>query len=131
MTDKKTLKQNYLEAGSRAGVYIVRNLANKRALVAGSKDVQGALNRHCFELRTGMHRNRLLQQDWKEHGEANFEFTVLDRIKPTNDPGFDAERELQVLVALWRQEIPCQGGHGYGDAKAVLPTPTCPSPTPQ
>ena len=89
MTDKKTLKQNYLDAGSRAGVYIVRNLASKRALVA------------------------------------------LDRIKPTNDPGFDVESELQVLVALWRQEIPCQGEQGYGDAKVVSPTPACPSPTPQ
>jgi hypothetical protein len=113
MTDKRRLKQQYLETKTRAGVYAIRNLVTGRALVAGNMNVQGVLNRHRFELRQGSHRNRLLSQDWTLHGEASFAFEVVDMVEPGDDPAFDAARELEDLVTLWRQEIPCQGDSAY------------------
>ena len=113
MTNKRILKQQYLETKIRAGVYAIRNLVTGRVLVAGSTNVQGALNRHRFELLQGIHRNPLLSQEWSLHGESSFNFEVLDLIKPREDSAFDAARELQDLVALWRQEIPCEGERGY------------------
>ena len=118
MTHHKTLKRQYLETSSRAGVYLIRNQVTGRALVDGSANVEGALNRHRFELRFGKHRNAALAQDWIEHGEAQFHFEVLDRVKPSNDPAFNATQELQTLVALWRQEIPCAGELGYGEPRS-------------
>jgi hypothetical protein len=112
MTNKRTLKQQYLEAKTRAGVYAIKNLVTGRVLVAGSTDVQGALNRHRFELRQGTHRNKLLSEDWALHGEPNFCFEVLDVVKPTDDSSFDVARELKDLVAMWRQEI-LQGKDDY------------------
>jgi hypothetical protein len=41
MTDKRMLKQQYLETKTRGGVYAIRNLVTGRVLVASSKDVQG------------------------------------------------------------------------------------------
>lgn len=113
MTDKQTLKRQYLETKTRAGVYAIRNQITGRALVAGSPNVQGALNRHRFELRFGQHRNVRLAQDWATHGETSFIFEVLDVVKPSADPAFNATRELEELVNLWQQEVPCMGERGY------------------
>lgn len=117
MTNRKTLKRQYLETKSRAGVYAIRNQITGRALVAGSTNVQGTLNRHRFELQHGLHRNARLVQDWVEHGETTFLFDILDMVKSSEDPAFDAARELEMLVSLWRQEIPCFGELGYGDPR--------------
>lgn len=113
MTDRKTLKRQYLETKTRAGVYAIRNQLTGRALVAGSTNAQGTLNRHHFELRHGQHRNAQLARDWVAHGEAHFLFEVLDLLKPSDDPAFNAAEELEMLVSLWRQEIPCRGELGY------------------
>jgi hypothetical protein len=115
MTDRRAAKQQYLQTITRAGVYAIRNLVTGRALVAGSANVQGALNRHRFELRQGTHLNRLLREEWSLHGESSFHFEVLDVVKPNEDPSFDRARELNDLVALWRDEVPCQGEAGYGE----------------
>jgi hypothetical protein len=117
MTNNKTLKRQYLETTTRAGVYAIRNQITGRALVAGSTNAQGTLNRHRFELQHGLHRNARLAQDWVEHGETNFLFDVLDIVKPNEDPAFNATQELEMLVSLWRQEIPCVGELGYDEPR--------------
>lgn len=114
MTNKLMLKRQYLATTTRAGVYAIRNQVTGRALVAGSADVQGTLNRHRFELRYGRHRNAALAQDWAAHGEASFLFEVLDTVKPGDNPAFDVAQELEMLLSLWRQEVPCDGERGYG-----------------
>jgi hypothetical protein len=116
MTNKQALKRQYLETATHAGVYAIRNQLTGRALIAGSSNAQAALNRHRFELLQGQHRNAQLARDWAEHGEMSFRFEVLDIVKPGADPAFDAARELALLVSLWRQEIPCAGEQGYGEA---------------
>ena len=113
MTNKQALKRQYLETKTRAGVYAIRNQITGRALVAGSTNAQGALNRHRFELQHGLHRNARLAQDWVEHGETNFLFEVLDMVKPCEDPTFNAAQELEMLVGLWRQEVSCLGEFSY------------------
>jgi hypothetical protein len=118
MTNKQTLKRQYLETKTRAGVYVIRNQITGRALVAGSTNVPGTLNRHRFELQHGQHRNVRLAQDWVEHGETSFLFEVLDMVKPSEDSTFNAAQELELLVSLWRQEIPCLGELGYGDPRS-------------
>lgn len=115
MTDRKLLKRQYLETKTRAGVYAIRNRVTGQVLVAGSTNAQGALNRHRFELRQGVHRNGTLSRAWAEHGEACFLFEVLDTVKPSDDPDFDPALELETLVDLWRQEIPGSGDPGYDD----------------
>ncbi|QGZ38696.1 hypothetical protein IP92_00950 [Pseudoduganella flava] len=102
--DKRELKRQYREQGPQAGVYLVRG-SSGRAIVAGSTDVNGALNRHRFELKMKMHRDAELQRDWAAHGEAGVEFQVLDVIEPRDDPAFDLKHELATLAAMWREEL--------------------------
>jgi hypothetical protein len=111
--NKRLLKQQYLDTPVRAGVYAIRNLVNGRVFVAGSMNIEGALNCHRFELRQGSHRNALLRQDWLQHGEASFRFDTLDTVRARDEPSFNLARELGELLALWRAEIPCQGEQGY------------------
>jgi hypothetical protein len=118
MTNHKTLKRQYLETKTRAGVYAIRNQITGRALVAGSTNAQGTLNRHRFELQHGQHRNARLAQDWVEHGATNFLFEVLDMVKASEDPAFNAAQELEMLICLWRQEIPCAGERGYDEPRS-------------
>ena len=113
MTDRPAVKQQYLQAVTRAGVYAIRNTVTGRALVDGSANVQGALNRQRFELRQGTYLNGLLSREWSLYGESSFTFEVLDVVKPSEDAAFDRARELGDLVALWRDEIPCHGEAGY------------------
>ena len=118
MTNKQTLKRQYLETKTRAGVYAIRNQITGRALVAGSTNAQGTLNRHRFELQQGQHRNPRLAQDWVEHGEVSFFFEVIDMVKPNEDTAFNAAQELKMLVSLWRQEINCVGELGYDEPRS-------------
>lgn len=113
MTNKRILKQQYVETKIRAGVYAIRNLVTGRVLVAGSTNVEGALNRHRFELRQGTRRNPLLSEEWTLHGESSFNFEVLDMVKPREDSAFNVARELEDLIVMWCQEIPCHGERGY------------------
>jgi hypothetical protein len=123
MNDNRTLKRAYLDAPTRAGVFAIRHLPSGRLLVDGSPNAQAALNRHAFELRMKMHRNRDLQRDWSADGEAGFAFELLDVVKPNDDPAFDAVRELAGLVVLWREEL-AVAGPGYG-LPARGPAPSC------
>lgn len=112
-TTRRALVRSYKESRLPAGVFVIRNLLNGRVYVGGSLNLDGAMNRHRFELRTRSHRNKLLLRDWLEHGEQNFAFEIVDHVKERDDPHFDYEAELQSVLALWREEFGCQHGRGY------------------
>lgn len=114
---RRALIRQYKQSRRPAGVFTLTNLTNGRIYVGGSLHLDGAMNRLRFELNLGSHRNKPLQNDWVAHGEANFRFSVVDRIKDRDDPLFDYQAELDSLLELWREEIPCQGDGGYNGAQ--------------
>lgn len=113
---RRALTRHYKETRRPAGVFTITNRVNGRVYVDGSLNLDGTMNRHRFELNLRSHRNRPLQQDWLAHGADNFVFAVIDRLKERDDPLFDYQAELESLLALWREEIPCQGERGYNGA---------------
>lgn len=124
MTDARTLKRQYKQTRPTMGVFLIRNQANGRVLVDGSLNLDGAMNRHRFELQQRSHRNRALQQDWLAHGPERFSFEVLERLKVRDDdaPGTDYTAALAEALVLWREEVPCHGEAGYnGPAPAAQP----------
>ncbi|MDB5857750.1 MAG: ArsR family transcriptional regulator [Ramlibacter sp.] len=116
---QRELRRRYKEDPPAAGVYAIRNLSNGRLLVGSSTNPEGALHRARFELQTGGHRDRLLQQDWKQLGAGAFTLEVIDRLKKSEDPAFDARSELAGLLALWRTELGAEHLAGYGDVGAA------------
>ena len=123
MTDKRAMRNGYKQSFVSIGVYAIRNTVNQRVFVGGSRNLDGAMNRHRFELTTGSHRNAALLADWKRFGAQAFRFDVLDQIKESQDPDLDYDAELGTLLALWLDELPCYGDSGYnGPARPDAPT---------
>lgn len=111
--NRRTLIRQYKETPRPAGVYVIRNRLSGRVYVAGSLDVEGAMNRARFELNMHAHRNKALGQDWITHGAGHFSFEVIDRVKERKDPDFDRMAELEKLLSLWQEELQCFGANGY------------------
>ena len=110
---RRTLVKQYKDSVRPAGVFVIRNLTDGRVYVAGSLDVEGAMNRARFELNLRSHRNKALQRDWVTQGAAHFSFEVIDRVKERDDPAFDRAAELEKLLELWREELQCTTDKGY------------------
>jgi len=113
---RRALVRHYKESRLPAGVFTLTNQINGRVYVGGSLNLDGAMNRLRFELNLRSHRNKPLQHDWIAHSAECFSFAVVDRIKEQADPLFDYRAELDSLLALWREEIPCHGDSGYNGA---------------
>jgi hypothetical protein len=105
MDKNKELKKEYIQNGTEAGVYIVKCSETNRILIGSSTNAQGVLNRHKFELKMKMHRNRVLQDDWNQYGEGAFTFTVADTLKKKEDPSVELKQELLELENLWRANL--------------------------
>lgn len=91
------------------GIVALRHLPSGRTLLDGSRNASGMLNRHRFELNLGKHRNAALQADWRRDGAAAFSCAVIDTVKVADDPAFDADAELDALLALHRAQWREQG----------------------
>lgn len=61
------------------GVYGIRCTVTGMIYIGGSVDMTGRWTHHRFTLRRGSHKTPQLQDHWNIHGEANFEFIVLER----------------------------------------------------
>jgi hypothetical protein len=115
---QRELTKQYKEAGPPMGVYAIRNLATRRILLGASLNVDGALNRHRFELRMKAHRNKGLLDDWLRYGADSFRFEVVDTLKKSDDPSFDCPGELAALLAMWTEELGCHGERAYQPMQA-------------
>lgn len=66
----------------KAGIYLIRNTAAGRSYVGQTEELRRRRDEHFSLLRTGAHRNRLLQADFKQYGERAFVFEVLEECAP-------------------------------------------------
>jgi hypothetical protein len=112
-SDHRALSREYKQTPRTMGVGVVRNTVNGKLLLLASVDIPALLNRQRAELRFGGHRNRALQQDWKEAGEAAFAFEVLDTLAPKDAPGWDPAADLQELERLWQEKLSPYEPAGY------------------
>ena len=61
-----------------AGVYAIKNTVTGRHYVGSSIDLARRRRTHFRQLRAGNHKSVKLQNSWNKHGEAAFEFVVLE-----------------------------------------------------
>lgn len=98
------------------GVYRIHNTVNDKSFVASSRDIRSRLNRHKMQLRFGSEENRQLLADWKEFGESAFVFETLEALEPLDDPGYNPNEDLKVLLDLWIEKLTPWGEKGYNKA---------------
>jgi hypothetical protein len=114
---KKELKKEYQQSHQPMGVYQIRNLINDKVLVGATLNLPGILNRHKFQLKMGNHQNKTLQADWREFGEENFAFEILDELTPREDPAHDYKADLAFLEELWLEQLQPFDERGYNERK--------------
>jgi hypothetical protein len=54
-----------------------------------------------------------LQKDWKEFGEANFQYEVLSEIKQEANKNIDYAKEAKTLAKMFIEELQPFGDKGY------------------
>ena len=113
MINKRELKKIYKQTAQPMGIYIVKNLINNKILVGSSKNLPGRINRFKFGLKYGTESNRELLEDYKNYGEDNFFFGILDELNPKEDPAYDYSEDLKVLEEMWIEKLQPFGEKGY------------------
>ncbi|WP_437737212.1 metalloregulator ArsR/SmtB family transcription factor [Sorangium sp. So ce1335] len=113
METRKELKRQYLETPKQAGIFQIKNKVNGKVLLGSSTNLHGPLNKHRFMLSNGMHMNRELQGDWKQHGPDAFTFEVLEVVRQKDEPGFSVSDELTLLEQIWLEKLSPMAPHGY------------------
>lgn len=119
MTDRKTLIREYKERQKPAGVFQVKNKATGKVFLGSSLNVEGSLNKQEFLLASGAHKNKALQMDWKKFGRNQFEFSILETVKVTEDPGFNLKDELTLLEEIWLEQLQPVGENGYNTSDKI------------
>lgn len=110
---KKEIIREYKERKIPSGIFMIKNSVNGKILLGSSFNLEGRLNRHRFQLTTGMHPNRNLQTEWNEYGAEKFLFEILEVVKVTDDPNFNLEDELTLLEQIWTEKLDPFGDKGY------------------
>ena len=110
---KKEINREYKERKIPSGVFQIRNTANGKVLLVSALNLEGRLNRHKFQLTTGVHPNKTLQEDWRRFGPDKFVFDILEVVKVKDDPDFNLEDELTLLEQIWVEKLNPVGERGY------------------
>jgi len=66
-----------------SGIYFIVCKATGRFYVGSAVDLHMRRRSHWTSLRGGKHGNKYLQRAWRRHGEANFEFQVMELVRPS------------------------------------------------
>jgi hypothetical protein len=115
--NKKQAKVDYKLGHRQMGVFQIRNLLNDKIYIASSVDVPGLINRSTFALNAGVHPSLSLQKEWKEYGEENFAFEVLEEVEPRDQPHYNYKADIQFLEDCWLDKEQPYGDAGYNQKK--------------
>jgi len=102
--DRKAAIAAYKERKPAWGVFAVICTATGEAWVGQSRHVDTARNGLWFALRLGTSPWTALQAAWKVHGEPEFRFEELERLRP-DYPEIGRGGELKKRQALWQGRL--------------------------
>src|SRR5262245_46212173 len=63
-----------------SGIYQIRCIPTGKIYIGSAANLRARWDQHRRLLRRGKHANVYLQKAWDKHGEANFEFSVLELV---------------------------------------------------
>lgn len=115
--EKKDLTKRYKQTLQPMGIFQVTNVLNGKIFIDSGLNVQGRLNSCKFQLSTGSHMNRALQEDVSKLGIANFAFEVIDILEPKDEPDTDHARDLKALEYMWLEKLQPYDERGYNKRK--------------
>jgi hypothetical protein len=77
---RKEAIREFKERKPTVGVYAVRCTATGQVWLDAFRNLEAVKNGAWFSLRNGSHRCKSLQEEWNVHGEAAFEFEILEKL---------------------------------------------------
>lgn len=98
--DRKAALRAYKEMKPRPGIYAVRHLASGRAWAGANPNLDTTRNGLWHQLNQGRHLDRGLQAVWNQHGEAAFEFVILEVLEEEMSP-LVLKETLKAKQAEW------------------------------
>jgi hypothetical protein len=104
---KEAIRQ-FKERKPAVGVFAVRCTATGRVWVDASRNLDAAKNGSWFCLRNGMHRDKSLQEEWNAHGEAAFQYEILERLAEDVHPLAVADL-LKETRSRWMAQLGARG----------------------
>jgi hypothetical protein len=113
MNDKKELIKQYKQTIQEMGIFQIKNKITGKIFIGNAKNLKGILNSNKFQLKTHRHSNQELQQDYNKYGEANFDFEILDYLKPKEDLNYDYTEDLNILENMWLEKLQPYNEKGY------------------
>lgn len=102
---KRDLVRDYKERKTRRGVFAIRCAPTGQAWVSSSPNLDSQQNSTWFGLRLGSHPNRVLQEAWKHHGEAAFNYEVLAELTEEPASAYAMKADLKALEDEWRAKL--------------------------
>jgi DNA-binding HxlR family transcriptional regulator len=103
--ERRQRRQEYKLREKSAGIFRITNTATGKALLGSSLDLHGPLNSQEFQLTYGSHKNQALQDDFDRYGRDAFAFEIVEVVKPSDDPGFSVEAELERLEKAYAEQL--------------------------
>ena len=110
MKSKKEIRNEYKSMKFRVGIFQIINKKDNRIFLKTTSDLDRAFNADLFQLKSGLHTNQQLQNDWNNMGTENFEFKIFDELKinDTETPT-DIRQELKELLKMHLMELKSNG----------------------
>jgi hypothetical protein len=84
--DRKEAIRKFKEREPNRGAFAVRCTATNRVWVGTSNNLDATKNGLWFSLRIGAHQAKSLQSEWNAHGEAAFEYEILEKLASDAQP---------------------------------------------
>lgn len=114
MDRRKELKDLYKTMKADMGIFIIKSSFNDKSYIEGTGDLKGTINSTKFKLGMGIHPNKELQVQWKEHGESSFTIDILEKLKYDEDETkVDYSEELNILKMIWQDRLSKNGMEFY------------------
>lgn len=104
MDQRKILKEQYKEIKIEAGIYTITNKQTGDIYI-GSLNNLKRLNGIIFQLNTGTHMHKNLQQSWKEQGESAFECVVREILKEEVIEEQGMKEALEKTQEKWSSQL--------------------------
>jgi hypothetical protein len=77
---RKEAIRKFKERKPLLGAFAIRCTPSGRVWVGASRNLDATRNSFWFSLRQGSHPARSLQEEWNVHGEAAFQYEILERL---------------------------------------------------
>ncbi len=94
----------YKERKVAGGIYLVRCKASGEVWVGQWPDIESIKTRIWFTLRQGVTPHKELLESWRQHGEEQFSFEVLEKLEDEQS-SYIRSSKLKERASYWREKL--------------------------